>query len=282
VQNNRLRDLLIAIGSFIVMSLLFQIWFKDWALVTIFMFAIALHELGHILTLAKFGHQTRLIFIPFTGAATVPLDQTAVSKMKWYKMGIVYLAGPWVNFMLVLFATPFTLFVNSPEIVRYANITIGINAALTVFNLWPLGGLDGGGFAKNLFESLHEASERAFVKTVRYMLIGVVLILVLIGKIPSFLTIIVAFWAIGQAANNDNKWNAHSHLAMNKGQAWTLTIWYMVMMAGMIIASTLAPNWVELAHIAIWPFFVVLAVVILVQLLLFYLRRRQNQQSPDS
>jgi hypothetical protein len=276
VQTNRLKDFLLALASFIVMALLFQVWFQDWILVALFMLAIALHELGHILTLAKFGHQTRLIFIPFAGAATIPLDPNAVKEMKWYRMGIVYLAGPLVNFTLALLATLICLFAKDAETTRYANIAISLNSALVVFNLWPIGGLDGGGFAKNLFESLHEESERAFVKAIRYILIGVVLLLVIFGKIPSFITVVAIFWMIGQAATKDNKWNAFSHLAMNKGQAWILTIWYLVMLGGMIVASTLAPNWTDLAGIAIWPFFVILAIVILAQVGIYFLSRNRN------
>lgn len=265
---NRIRDLGLAVGSFVLMSVLFQVWFQNWTVVAIFMAAIALHELGHILALAVFGYKTRLVFIPFMGAATIPIDQKAFKQMKWFKSGVTYLSGPWVNFLLMVVALGVYVLSNDEVVSRYAMIAVGVNATLGVMNLWPVGGLDGGGFAKSLFESLHEADEKAFIRAVRYALIAGVLILLVSGRLPAFFTVIVVFWTIGIAANQDNPWNAYSHLAMSKKQAWQLTGWYCLMMVGMTIVSTVAPNWITLAKIEMWPFYAILAIVVVGQILL--------------
>lgn len=96
-----IQNILNTIVSFFVMAFGFKIWFGDWILVWILMFSIALHEIGHILSLLLFGLRTRLLFIPFMGAATIPLDADAFSNLKWFKRGITFLSGPMANLLII-------------------------------------------------------------------------------------------------------------------------------------------------------------------------------------
>lgn len=91
--------------------------------------ACTLHELGHYLAIRLAGGDVRLIRLTAVGA-----EMVLSRPLSYWQEGLAALAGPGVNLILAL------SFCTREEGVTFA----GLNLALAVFNLLPVGRLDGG------------------------------------------------------------------------------------------------------------------------------------------
>ena len=90
--------------------------------------AAALHEGGHLLVMARMGHlPQRMVF----GGFGVRIEQRAAMDVGYGKEALIYAAGPAVNLLCAL------LLQRRPDLQRI-HLTMGL------FNLLPLGCLDGG------------------------------------------------------------------------------------------------------------------------------------------
>lgn len=95
------------------------------------------HESGHYLAMRAFGYQNvRMFFVPFLGAAV----SSPTSGVAAWKEGVVLLAGPVPG--IVLGAGLFVLagVIEARWLATVANVAFSLN----LFNLLPLGPLDGG------------------------------------------------------------------------------------------------------------------------------------------
>jgi Zn-dependent protease len=103
--------------------------------VLILVAVLIFHESGHFLGMRLFGYRdVRMFFIPFFGAAVSGRRADAAA----WKEGIVLLLGP-VPGILIGFAIGFTTPDHSPAVRELALTLVGVN----LFNLLPIGGLDG-------------------------------------------------------------------------------------------------------------------------------------------
>lgn len=91
--------------------------------------ACAAHELGHIIVVVLLGGHIKLIHLTAIGAELV-LEK----PLSYEQEGLCALAGPGVNLLLALICTGF----------QRGLVWAGLNLALAVFNLLPVGRLDGG------------------------------------------------------------------------------------------------------------------------------------------
>lgn len=89
----------------------------------------AVHELGHYLTLCAFGARPYLLRLEITGAAMY-FDE---GRLSYGRELVAALAGPLAG-LLLAFAAAFC----------GAHALSGVSLLLSVFNLLPIGGLDGG------------------------------------------------------------------------------------------------------------------------------------------
>lgn len=89
----------------------------------------AAHELGHIAVLHMLGREIKVIRLTAIGAELVVSQSTG-----YWQEGISALAGPGINLFLALLCCSFT------KGLTFA----GLNLALALFNLLPIGRLDGG------------------------------------------------------------------------------------------------------------------------------------------
>ncbi len=93
------------------------------------MLACALHELGHYLAIRLLGGDVKIIRLTAIGAEMV-LDR----PLGYWQEGLSALAGPGVNLLLALLACGW----------EGGLVFAGLNLALALFNLAPMGRLDGG------------------------------------------------------------------------------------------------------------------------------------------
>lgn len=91
--------------------------------------ACAAHELGHFFTVRLLGGDVKLIRLTAVGAEMV-LDR----PLSYWQEGLCALAGPGVNLLLALACCEFA----------QGPVFAGLNLALALFNLLPIGRLDGG------------------------------------------------------------------------------------------------------------------------------------------
>ena len=132
---NTLRLLLFAVGLFLIFNgLSATISFS--ILVSLVLFSIVAHELGHAFCARAFGYDTkRVVITPLGGYAEIDVEDFEGSEAEYY----ISAAGPFVNFAIAGMLIPFAFF--GVEYTRYLMI---LNAAVAVFNLIPAYPLDGG------------------------------------------------------------------------------------------------------------------------------------------
>jgi len=129
----RLNDGLILVGT-LVLFLLVQQSGSGRALL-ILVSVLLFHESGHFVGMRFFGYRdVRMFFIPFFGAAVSGKRGDVAA----WKEGIVLLLGP-VPGIVVGFAIGLASS-NHPPVVRELALTL---VSINLFNLLPLGGLDG-------------------------------------------------------------------------------------------------------------------------------------------
>ncbi|MBO5976301.1 MAG: site-2 protease family protein [Oscillospiraceae bacterium] len=107
----------------------------------------AVHELGHYAALCAFGAKPYLLRLELTGAAMY-FDET---RLSYARELIAALAGPLAG-LLLAFAAAFW----------GAHALAGVSLLLSVFNLLPIGGLDGGRVLSALLSLFleHERAQR--------------------------------------------------------------------------------------------------------------------------
>lgn len=107
----------------------------------------AVHELGHYAVLAAFGAKPYLLRLELTGAAMY-FDE---SRLSYRQELAAALAGPAAGFLLAIAAA-----------MMKAHILAGVSLVLSMFNLLPVGGLDGGRVLSALLSMLldHERAQR--------------------------------------------------------------------------------------------------------------------------
>lgn len=116
-------------------------------LIVAFFGCVVLHELGHSLTARRFGVRTpRILLMPIGGMAE--MDRIPRRPLAEF---LITIAGPAVNFLLVVILVPFFWHdaLSSEEVAAYTARDLGVNlllanAVMGVFNLLPVFPMDGG------------------------------------------------------------------------------------------------------------------------------------------
>ena len=107
-------------------------WMNYWdsqCLIPAALLACALHELGHFWAIRLLGSDVKLIRLTAIGA------EMAVDRpLDYWREGLAALAGPAVNLLLALMCCGWSR----------GQTFAGLNLALALFNLLPVGRLDGG------------------------------------------------------------------------------------------------------------------------------------------
>lgn len=130
-----------------VISLAAYVGLLGWHAGTATFIAVLVHELGHWLALKHYGIKTRGILFLIVMAAT-PFDPSR--KHNRYQDAMVSLAGPLTGVPLSII---YLLLYRTTGDIGYA-VGVYITITLNVFNLIPIGRMDGGWVLANLHPSL--------------------------------------------------------------------------------------------------------------------------------
>jgi len=132
----------------IIISFLIMASVLGWKISLIMIGIVSWHESGHLYASRKLGYRTDgFIMLPFIGG----MSFSDISAATVYEKSIVYLAGP-ISGLVISIAT-FVLGVVLHN--NYMFAVCLINSIMNMFNLIPLGGLDGGGFIQCIFSTIH-------------------------------------------------------------------------------------------------------------------------------
>ena len=108
-------------------------------------FAILVHELGHALAFRRYGLESSIQFWGL-GGLTIPNDQQAAATLPDREWLVVSVAGPAVGLVLggIGLALQGVVADQSPEIRSAVGTWTFVNLGWGIFNLMPIGILDGG------------------------------------------------------------------------------------------------------------------------------------------
>lgn len=219
------------------------IWFESQIpvfMATALFVSLLVHEIGHWLALEAYGIRAFMFFAVLLGGA-VPQDTKKLKTLPWSKQVVITLAGPAGNVAVVLGAVVLQQlgYLTGDELSRITNI----NGALIAFNLVPISILDGGRFAKYLFDSIPERRDGHYVK---YMAIAVYTVAIIVWAANGehyFITAAMVLWGASHKSRNDDPSGSRNRLAMNEKQYNASLVCYVALMALGIAFSAFTPPW---------------------------------------
>lgn len=157
--------------------------------------ACALHELGHYLAIRMVGGDVKLIRLTAVGA-----EMVVGRPLGYWQEGVAALAGPAVNAVLAL------AFCSWEWGVGFA----GINLVLALFNLLPIGQLDGGRILNCLLALLSGPERAQWVGERIGLFLSALALgagLLLAGGGKNLTLLLVALWLVGAAVKqNHGNW----------------------------------------------------------------------------
>ena len=127
---------------FSVFWIIFILYYKRSAIIPI-LFAIVLHELGHLLASLLLGIKINRIYISIFGARL-----EIANSIPYYKELLMALAGPLLGIVGYLLTIKSAMY--HPSLMAFSITSL----ALSIFNLFPLDTLDGGRVIRCVFCSL--------------------------------------------------------------------------------------------------------------------------------
>lgn len=141
-------DIVIGLGVLGLLSRLWGIALAEW--IALGFVALLLHELGHAMAFRRYGVKSSIRFF-LLGGLTTPDDLDAASQLTHREMIVVSLAGPLVGLVLggIMFGF-WPVFQHAPSEVKTPLFFWAfVNLGWGIFNLMPIGSLDGGQILRN-------------------------------------------------------------------------------------------------------------------------------------
>lgn len=207
------------------------VWLFQWMgrtdsefLATITLGSIALHEFGHQVVLEYYGVPCHVFFAVIFGG-TIPDLKYGLDKFKklnWHSTAKFSLAGVMVN-ALIIFVS-YALY--DQDIISWdsANRIMNMNASLIMFNMIPVGTLDGGRFAKAFFDSVPEKDDERYAMIIGYTVVIAAILIYQFGsgdRNPIILGWLV--WKLRERADDDDPTGSRNPKAMTRKQ---INFWY--------------------------------------------------------
>ncbi|MFA5107353.1 MAG: hypothetical protein WC497_03445 [Patescibacteria group bacterium] len=203
---------------------------------------VVVHELAHWALFEIQGVPSLLIFGTFIGGAiTLPDKKRRIQKLSWNVLAAIYLVGVMANLTsAVVFSVAGQFgFADATKASRMMNLV----GQISVVNLLPVRFLDGGGFARVLFNSVPESRDMTFVRVIG-LAVGLPVLVLAIGKSSTWL-ILIAFLLLGLQffAKHDDPNGSASRLAMTERQQRGWAVCYTVCMLIGVLMLAFTRKW---------------------------------------
>ena len=196
--------------------------------------AIVVHELALWVMLELNRMPSLLVFGTFIGGAiTLSKKGGRAESLRWSRLAAIFLAGVIGNLIAVAgyYVGGHLGWNDRLAVSRFLNL----NGQLIVVNLLPIPFLDGGGFAKLLFDSVAEEQDMNYVRIIG-LVIGLPILALALFRSSGWL-ILITFLLLGLQffARHDDPNGSHSRLAMTVQQQR----WWTVCYTGLMIIGAL-------------------------------------------
>lgn len=155
IKKEKKGHISITIFSMVIFALTFSLLIDDYFLILMLLLVLLVHELGHFFFMKLFGYKNvKMLFIPFMGA----MVQGKKEEYSQLQTAIMILAGPIPGIVfgsLLLFGVS----LGEQDFLVFLGVFFIL---LNVFNLLPIGPLDGGQLIKVLFFQNNELIQLIF------------------------------------------------------------------------------------------------------------------------
>ncbi len=186
--------------AFILFVVLFRVTTFTFLQAIIMVISMYLHELGHAsifyLTKIKFV----LLYIFPLGAVAAPStreENEKSDKLPWWQLGVLLLAGPLVN-LILMFVGRLLTWTDTELLKQLGSDLVFINSLLLFMNIIPIWHLDAGQFFKLIYSSMIEKHDRLLSSVFTFFILGVTVFTLF--KIGSF----DMTYTVGQLIHNFN------------------------------------------------------------------------------
>lgn len=219
----------IKISLLVITFILYSVVFT-WKFAILLMFAIGWHESGHVWAMHKVGvGSIGFYYLPFLGGVSI-------SKEKYLKLSdhiIVVIMGPIWGMLLACITWVTYLITNNPILGAAA----WWQACLNLFNLLPIGMLDGGQIFKSILDSFHKKAEIVF----GLLSVCFVIFLLIVYKSPIFIFILILSI---QEIYSQFKYNSNNYIKKLTGsQILTIIASYIILVTILLLViSSLNPT----------------------------------------
>jgi Zn-dependent protease len=223
---SRTTGLIVAVISSLVSWVVYYLFLAHYQypepvfLATILLVAIVAHELCHVLAMERCGIKTHFFIGAILGGAFPdPKYARRFQQLRWEDIAGITLAGVCGNILMML-ATAMLWMGNVLTDASMSRI-LNLNAGLIAFNLLPLGILDGGRFAKALFDSVEEHLDHVYAIVIwAGALFAMGITTYLYGKNAVFFALLLN-WGLRQKATHDDPNGSFNFLAIPRAhQKW--------------------------------------------------------------
>ncbi len=149
--------------KFMFLSIITLFLIMDKTGIAIFtLLASLIHELGHVIVLILIGHKPKELTFEIVGIKLVQPNKT----ISYIKEILVLLAGPMANIIMFLLLNYSFREIYILNVFSFTHLFIGL------FNLLPIGGLDGGKILNILFKlKFNDIFANIFAKTISIIII---------------------------------------------------------------------------------------------------------------
>lgn len=158
------------IGFWVLISLAYQSQTAG----TVFISSMYFHELGHWIMFWTYNIKARIMLLFPLGAVAAPItpaENKRSDDLHWWKISWILIAGPAFNLLLMAIGLWCLRIGFLPEISYYV---VYINGGLAIFNLLPLGNMDGGQLFHVIYSSLKEIAD-FILTTVSFIVAGLII-----------------------------------------------------------------------------------------------------------
>jgi len=241
--------LITAVTSVFTWIVFYQIglWYQSDAPVwkaSILIASVIIHEIFHMIFMEKNGIKAHMfVLVVIGGAYPDKKDRDKMKLLPWSRRAGIVLAGVVGNVVFVA-AAAFAYWAGQISQTQLSQIA-NLNGSLILYNMIPFWILDGGQFAKILFNSSPESQDRKYVATISMAFLVVIGLLNLCTRQDFIGTTWIVFFCLHYQARNDDPFGSRNRLAMNETQRFQWSLLYIALLGiGATLLATTKP-WIN-------------------------------------